>query len=778
MVSKPAFTFRQAKRNIGASVVYRTMNRLIAGTAICAAVVAFGARAGLQQEVTNSLGMKLVLIRSGTFRMGADTEPLPKELLSGKGLEVARPAKGDYDESPAHEVRIGRAFLMGAAEVTVEQFRRFRPNYQGDPEYAPYVSGVSWDDAVAFCKWLSKKEGRTYRLPTEAEWEYACRAGTKTPFSSGDEPPAPETANPWGLKNMHTGVAEWVWDWHGLYPKMPQTDPVGPAYGMAKVVRGGGLDDRAQKGGAHQGHFPAELPYYARSSNRASVAPGFASAEARIGFRVVQAEMPATKPLPYQPLFFETDVKQAPIDATPGPDPAKPFFRKRVLFPDLEGRSMQAVGWKIGLAKGLGTAYHNSAVQVMPDGDLLAAYYNTPEKEDDPDQTVLTMRLRYGSNEWDMPEPWPDFADAADAAPVIWNDGGKIWFFWGCSRLLGASPFQYMTSTDNGASWSGIHFPKLTGEVGKYTPQPINSVVSTGGTIYVPTDGSGGKSVLWATHDGGATWFDTGGRTGGRHTTLVVGKDGSLIGFGGKNTNIGGFMPVSISRDDGKTYQVTKTPFNPLGSGQRPSVIRLASGNLFFVADGYTSKSKKLGAKHEGAYVALSKDDGATWTRRDLPIDIKTVGYVTAAQGPDGVIHVVTSKNKPNYEIELNEEWVRKGGAETPEAQNVRDQKNYRETYSDGKTRAEWRAGIGEDGCYLLDGVQTFYYENGHKQWQATYTAGNKRRTEIFWSENGKELWQREYSTDGTWQWTLFDEGGRVRARSKWNGKVLLDAQT
>ena len=77
--------------------------------------------------------------------------------------------------------------------------------------------------------------------------------------------------------------------------------------------------------------------------------------------------------------------------------------------------------------------------------------------------------------------------------------------------------------------------PHLQGEVGKFTPQPINSVVrDRAGTIFLPVDGSGGQSVLFASKDNGKTWYDTGGRTAGRHTTLVLGKDGSLIGFGGK----------------------------------------------------------------------------------------------------------------------------------------------------------------------------------------------------------------------------------------------------
>ncbi|MBV9082149.1 MAG: exo-alpha-sialidase [Acidobacteriaceae bacterium] len=341
--------------------------------------------------------------------------------------------------------------------------------------------------------------------------------------------------------------------------------------------------------------------------------------------------------------------------------------------------------------------------------------------------TVLTMRLRYGTNEWDMPEPWPDFADAADAAPVIWNGNGKIWFFWGCSRLLGAFPFQYMSSNDNGATWSAIVFPNLVGPVGQYTPQPIHSVVRTSdGTVYLPADGSGGHSVLWATRDNGKTWYDTGGRTGGRHTTLVVGKDGSLIGFGGKNTNIDGFMPVSISRDGGNTYHIKKTPFNPLGSGQRPSVIRLASGRLFVVADAFTAKSKTPGAKGEGAYVALSDDDGATWTRRDLPADIKTIGYTTATQGPNGLIHIVTSKNNPNYEIEVNEAWVFEGRPEVAFSNTVHDVRSYRENYPDGKVRVNWSAGTGDDGCYLLNGPQVFITRMGRSSGRPTLArAGN-----------------------------------------------------
>ncbi len=336
------------------------------------------------------------------------------------------------------------------------------------------------------------------------------------------------------------------------------------------------------------------------------MAPAYASKEGNIGFRVVQAPMPTTKPTPAQQFFFETAVKQQPIAPaalTAGPEPAKPWYHTHELFPNLDGHSMPGVGWKLGLAPGLGVNYHNSAIQQLPNGDFLAAYYNAPINEDDPDQTILIMRRRAGSEDWDMPEVFPMFADAGLAAPVFWNDKahpGKIWMFFGFARLIGAPPFAYMTSTDNGATWSQVMFPYFPKPIGRYVSQPINSIVrAKDGTIYIPTDstgkdsdGNGSISAVWATKDEGKTWYDTGGRTAGRHTTIVIAKNGDLLGYGGKNSAIDGRMPMARSTDGGTTWHKSKTPFDPLASGERPSVIRLASGRLFFVADYNDGKQK------------------------------------------------------------------------------------------------------------------------------------------------------------------------------------------
>ena len=112
--------------------------------------------------------MNMIRVEPGTFKMGA----VVSQFNLGKKTDLSKDAPY-YDETPVHQVTITYPFYISETEITIEQFRRFKKEYKCNNAFKPYVSGISWDEAMAFCEWLSKKEGKPYRLPTEAEWEYA-----------------------------------------------------------------------------------------------------------------------------------------------------------------------------------------------------------------------------------------------------------------------------------------------------------------------------------------------------------------------------------------------------------------------------------------------------------------------------------------------------------------------------------------------------------------------------------------------------------------------------
>jgi len=742
-----------------------------------------------------------VNISPGTFRMGADTAALPASVTKGFGVMSTRPAHGDFDEVPAHTVHITHAFAIGITQVSPAEFALFDPTYKPHASTPAYAAGVSWEQAMAYCRWLTQKTGKPYRLPTEAEWEYAARAGGTKLFGTTDTLVPLDHPNAFGVENMEVGRPEWTLDNYGPYQPGDQTDPSGASESMTKAIRGGGLDWRhtATKTSPDL-NVPATAPYFSRPANRASLPPSYASENGNVGFRVVQAPMPTNNFTPSQEYFFETAVHRLAITGTPAlskpidhPDAQKPFYRTHVLFPNLGGKSMPAVGWRLGIARGIGINYHNSAIQVLPNGDLLAAFYNTPDLEDDPDQTVMVLRRRAGTEDWDMPEPFPLFADAGLAAPVIWNDSkfqsepdGRTWFFFGFARLVGAPPFAFATSNDNGATWSAAHFPVFPEPIGRYVSQPINSIVrGPDGAIYMPTDstgrdsdGNGSISAVWKTSDDGKTWSDTGGRTAGRHTTIVFAHNGDLLGFGGKNSNIDGRMPLATSHDDGKTWTKSKLPFDPLASGERPSVIRLLDGKLFFVAD-YNPKNQKHIHK-DGAYVALSSDDGQNWTIKRLPSNIVTVGYTTATQGPDGIIHIATTKNTVNYEIELNEAWLLDKDATDQIASSSETESGkvtkHSERYPTGKFKSSWSTATLPDGRIVLEGLERFFYPSGRPMWTVNFHDGEKTGEERYQREDGTLIWLKTYNTDGTWTWQNYDAAGHLTATSHWHHKTLLNS--
>jgi sulfatase modifying factor 1 len=261
----------------------------------------------VDDQITDFAGLKLILIPPGEFGMGATDD----EIAQASKIDPTFKKASAHNEQPFHNVRITRPFYLSAHEVTRGQFARFmhatgyksyceRPSgpsgvgfdqangkFKTDRKYNWHntafpqddthpVVNVTWRDATAFCLWLTWQEGKKYRLPTEAEWEYACRAGTTTLYSSGDDPEAlatisnvaDETAkatfskwhaikapdgyvftapvgsfkpNAFGLFDMHGNVREWCGDWSAedYYARSPATDPPGAAAGKQRVIRGG-----------------------------------------------------------------------------------------------------------------------------------------------------------------------------------------------------------------------------------------------------------------------------------------------------------------------------------------------------------------------------------------------------------------------------------------------------------------------------------------------------------------------------------------------------------
>jgi formylglycine-generating enzyme required for sulfatase activity len=163
---------------------------------------------------------------------------------------------GRDDEKPVHQVTISKGFLMGRYEVTSAQWKAVMgkdpSNYKGDDFPAQFVS---WNDAQEFIRRLNlKNNGYTYRLPTEAEWEYACRAGTTGDMAYYEmaldkiHTVGYRQPNDWGLYDMHGNVSEWCQDWYdkNYYSESPGTDPPGPASGQQRAKRGGSwYDDRS-----------------------------------------------------------------------------------------------------------------------------------------------------------------------------------------------------------------------------------------------------------------------------------------------------------------------------------------------------------------------------------------------------------------------------------------------------------------------------------------------------------------------------------------------------
>ncbi len=634
---------------------------------------------------TNSIGMKFVRVEADSFLMGQEQG-------------------GSLDERPVHVVTISQPFYMAATEVTNTQYEKFDPKHRAfrgkrdfSKENDEAVVFVSWQDAVRFCEWLSKKERRPYRLPTEAEWEYACRAGTSTPFHTGETLPesyhrnqetnnipkpvslkvACTPPNVWGPHDMHGNVEEWCLDWYGPYPSESQTDPVGYKTGEFKVTRGGSHNTPVS---------------YLRSANRMGTLPE--DKHWLIGFRVVLGKLPSTTPLSRNTIpLWARHIKQNKRDwhksahGTPYFEGPIPFVRKPEkpdLIPMHEHNHCPSITW-------------------CDNGDLLAVWFSTV-KEKDREMTILASRLRAGQKQWDMPSEFFKAPDRNMTGSSLFNNGkGMIYHFNGLAEAGTWANLALVmrTSHDNGVTWQTKLISSHHG--------PHNQVISGAfrtrkGYLIQPCDSEAGSNVgtvLHISRDEGKTWADVNANAGetdfqihtkgrmiaGIHAGVVELRDGSFLAFGRWGKRVGyekdGLlrMPKSISRDMGKTWEYSASEFPPINGGQRLVLMRLLEGPLLFAS--FTSSFRlpkdqdpllqgievtdAAGKKRIifGLFAALSFDEGQTWPVKRLITDdgpgqqfesepwigtfvinadhSEPKGYLAATQTPDGIIHLISS---------------------------------------------------------------------------------------------------------------------------------------
>ena len=656
-----------------------------------------------EKSFTNSIGMELVRIQAGSFGMGfgaPDAPPLPEEMVRAKGHFP----QGDFDEHPSHDVTITKPFYIGVYEVTNAQYEQFDPQHRklrGRGDYSfdddePVVY-VSWNDAVEFCRWLSAKEGKLYRLPTEAEWEYACRAGTagnyhtgqtlskeftqrpmrKITLSDGKSRQMPiltvglTQPNAWGLYDMHGNVEEWCHDWYGPYEQARQADPVGRVDGDFKVTRGGSCMTK---------------PYYMRSSNRRGTIPE--DRLAATGFRVVLGELARTIPLPIpqQPLnqssrCIGTGVsRQIPADLADGPDPDKPYFAGPRLYVKIPDGSTGPLFWRHN---------HNSSIVACPNGDLLAAWFSCME-ERSLETSIAASRLRYGKKQWEPASLFWDAPDRDEPGHNLWYDGkGTIFHFntAGCLSNPHTPGLIIRTSADSGATWSKAR-PVFPQPALWQSRSVLKSIFRTSpGRIFAAFDGFGGGYLL-VSPDEGQTWSDPGGRIRGIHAGVVQLADGRLMALA-RGAAIEGKIPRSMSSDMGKTWSYSPGEFQPLDLGQLLVLRRLKEGPLFLASFCRNMPIVDVSTKKRpvsGLFAAVSFDEGQTWPHRRLishdgpatwvqtmdghPVimdahESEYVGYMSACQTTNGVIHLLTSRQHYSFNLK----WLTtKPPAATPRA--------------------------------------------------------------------------------------------------------------
>ena len=531
------------------------------------------------------------------------------------------------------------AFRMSATEITNAQYEAFDPAHKALRGYEGFSSAddeavilVSWADATAYCEWLSSKTGRNFRLPTEAEWEFACRAGTTTAYNTGDtypeeywkvqentrfkEPVSLQVAqfepNAWGLYDMHGNVEEWCQD----------------------LVDG---QYRAVRGGSH--NTPVE---FLRADYRCASIPEDRSV--LLGFRIVEG-------LPDPDL--NQDLAQNKTKIRLSLDLSRHTGQNRTKSG--AQRFEEPIPYVLEPVDGSPFYSHNHqpAVTWLPDGGLLAIWFSTDAEAG---REMVVLQSTFDGKDW-------------TPATLFCKVPGRNMTGSALLTLSDGSVLHFQGVGDAG-EWKDLALAmRRLGADGTWTPlryiEPehrvrhqviAGPVVTRDGRILLccdaGPDGEAGTS-LHVSKDGGETWEDTSSIIKGIHAGMVELKDGRLMAYGRGNA-IDGRMPCSISADSGYTWTYSATEFPPIGSGQRLVLKRLQEGPLMLCSFG-----------PDGLFVALSYDEGESWPVKRLLTDGKKrvldggawtgtftldathaepKGYLACTQSPDGIIHLLSSR--------------------------------------------------------------------------------------------------------------------------------------
>lgn len=604
----------------------------------------------------------------------------------------------DYDELPIHKVNITHPFKMSMTEITNAQFEAFRPEHKAlrgknglSLEDGEAVVYVSYADAVAFCEWLSRKEGKHYRLPAEAEWEYACRAGTYYLYNTGDGLPEAyrknqQTArdlkpvslkvgqtppNAFGLCDMHGNVEEWCLDWYGPYLPGEQNDPAGRTTGDFRVTRGGSHNTPDK---------------YLRSGNRMAMIPE--DKHAQTGFRIVESAFtPVATVAPALPPANQQEVNQTNYTWKVVKDPVFKATVPYVLQPESDSGNP------------FFSHNHQPAITWCDNGDLLAIWFSADE-ENGRGMVVLASRLRAGTEQWNRSSLFFKVPDRNMTGSALLNDRqGTLYHLNGVEASGDWQNLMMVmrTSRDNGQTWSA---PQIIAPEHAKRHQVIAGTIRTReGWLIQPCDagpGSHDGAAIHISKDGGKTWQDpwdgkplpefkegnTGSTIAGIHAGVVQLKDGSLMALARGNSILNQEgklrMPMSISKDMGKTWTYYASEFPPIDGGQRLVFMRLNEGPLLLIS--FTDHPLRTPEAERGMifpdregnnyrgyglYAAVSYDEGKTWPVKRLLTDgitrfldggawtkhflmdathAEPRGYMAATQSPDNLIHLVSSR--------------------------------------------------------------------------------------------------------------------------------------